>query len=432
MKINDHKSHYLKNKRYQEFLRFNVLAFIFIAVILAILFIKYLTLSKQDTVAYLYSICVTVFVLTRITASFFYNNDKKWKNNNYEPTVSFVIPVKNEENVIADTIAKCYDVNYPRDKIEVVVINDGSTDRTLIEIEKMKEIYPGLTVIDWKINKGKRYAMAEGFIKAKGDILIQLDSDSYIEKDSLKILVQPFQDANIGAVAAHTDPRNIDENFLTKMQAAYYFISFRAMKAYESMLDMVFCCSGCCSAYRKTIVLPILDIWKDETFLSRPVSFGDDRSLTNLLLKSGYKTIYLDKVQAYTIVPNNIRQFTKQQIRWKKSWIINAVKLSKFILKKDKFVAITYFFPLVIISLVTPFIAFKALILNPLIFGIIPIFYISGVILITCLLALHYQFFRNDKNWKYIFAWTFLGVVFTSYLMFYALLDIRNMKWGTR
>lgn len=395
-----------------------------------------MTLKNEDPIPYLYSVFVTTFVLSRITTSFFYSNENKWKDENYEPTVSFIIPVKNEENVIADTIIKCFEVEYPKEKIEVVVINDGSTDNTLKEIEKTKEInkfiHDGLTIIDYNVNKGKRHAMSDGFKIAKGEIVVQLDSDSYIEKDSLRMLVKPFQDPDMGAVSAHTDPSNKDENLLTRMQSAYYFVSFRAMKAAESVLDMVFCCSGCCSAYRKIIVLPILDEWRDEKFLSMPVSFGDDRSLTNMLLSIGYKTIYLDNVQAYTIVPNNIRQFTKQQIRWKKSWIINAVRLSKFIFKKDKFIAVTYFIPMVLISLLNPIIAFKAIILNPLLFGISPIFYISGVFLVTCLLAVYYQLYRSDENWKYIFLWTFFGVAYTSYLMFYAILDIKNMKWGTR
>jgi len=418
---------------FKTFLRYNILAFLIISVLLAILYFKNLTLLKQDTLTFVYSIFVTTFVLSRVMGSFFYNNDNnKWKDNNYEPTVSFVIPVKNEESVISKTIAKCYDVDYPKDKIEVIVINDGSTDNTLKEIENAKKIYAGLTVIDWKINKGKRYGMAEGFKNAKGEIVIQLDSDSYIERSSLKTLVRPFQDGEIAAVAAHSDPQNPNENLLTKMQAAYYFISFRVMKASESLFDRVFCCSGCCSAYRKDLVLPILDKWVNETFFSKPVSFGDDRSLTNRLLKAGHKTIYLNNAQAYTIVPNNIRQFTKQQIRWKKSWFINAVFLSQFIFKKNKFVAITYFIPLIIVSLLTPFIAFRAIIINPLIYHVSPMFYIVGIFLLSSLLAIINLIFRQDKNWKYIYMWTFLGIAFTSYLMFYALFDIRNMKWGTR
>ncbi len=426
-----------KEYRKHRFFGFSSLAFIFILCILSILFLKNFTLAKDDTFAYLYSLIVTTFIFLRVTTSFFYKcdnykPDNNWKDDNYEPTVSFMIPVKNEEAVIADTIAKCYAVDYPKEKIEVVVINDGSTDNTIAEIQKMKEIHPELTVIDWKVNKGKRYAMAEGFKMAKGEIVINLDSDSYLEGDSLRALVRPFQDPAIAGISAHTDPKNQNENILTKMQVAYYFISFRIFKAYESTLNIVFCLSGCCAAFRKCVILPVLDTWKDEKFLSRPVPYGDDRSLTSFIIKSGYKTIYLDNVQAYTIVPNNLKQFVKQQVRWKKSWIVCSIVLFAFMFKRDKFVTMTYLFPLVTLSFLEPFIAIKALILNPLVYGIYPTFYIIGLFLVTCLLALYYQFFKDDKNWKYIFVWTFLGMIFISYLIFYAIFDIKNTKWGTR
>jgi hyaluronan synthase len=412
--------------------RFGILLTTFGCIILAILLIKYFTLSNQNIWLLTYSVFVITFVMTRISTSFFYSNKKKWQDKSYEPTVSFVIPVKNEEAVIASTISKCFAVNYPKEKIEVLVINDGSTDKTLLEMERMKKIYPALTIIDFKVNHGKRHAMAEGFKIAKGEIIVQMDSDSCIEKNSLRILVAPFQDQNVGAACAHTDVQNANENFLTRMQQAYYFISFRAMKAYESMLDTVLCCSGCCSAYRKSIAVPLLQAWRDEKFLSKPVSFGDDRSLTILILKTGCKTVYISDAKAFTIAPNNLKQFTKQQVRWKKSWIINAIKMSGFIIKKDKFVAMTYFFPLIIISMLTPFIGLYVLFYTSIMYSTLPVFYVAGVFLISCLLAIYYKFYNSDENWKYIFVWVFMGMIYTTYLMFYAILDIRNMKWGTR
>jgi hyaluronan synthase len=414
--------------------RMVMLSMMFIFIICALLFIKYVTPPNQNILLFAYSLFVMIFILTRISTSLYYNKDN-WKSNNdknYEPKISFVIPVKNEEAVIGDTITKCFEVNYPKEKIEVVIINDGSTDKTLFEIEKMKKIYPGLTIINFEVNQGKRHAMAEGFKVANGEIIIQMDSDSCLDKNSLRPLVRPFQDDDIGAVCAHADVLNANENLLTKMQQAYYFVSFRAMKAYESMLDTVLCCSGCCSAYRKSITMPLLDAWRNETFLSKPVSFGDDRSLTIMILKAGYKTIYVSDAQAFTIAPNNMKQFAKQQIRWKKSWIINAIKMSGFMIKKDKFIALTYFFPLIIISLFTPIIALYALFYTPIIHSKLPIFYFIGVLLITSLLAIFYKFFNKDRNWKYIYAWVFLGMIFTSYLIFYAIVDIRNTKWGTR
>lgn len=412
--------------------RLGILSTVFVGIILAVLFIKYFTLPNQNAWLFVYSVCVMVFVMTRVSSSFLYSNKDKWSDKSYEPTVSFVIPVKNEEVVIGSTIAKCFSVNYPKEKIEVLVINDGSTDGTLLEMERMKKIYPGLTIIDFKTNRGKRHAMTEGFKAAKGEIIVQMDSDSCIEKNSLRTLVAPFQDASIGAACAHTDIQNANENFLTRMQQAYYFISFRAMKAYESMLNTVLCCSGCCSAYRKSVTTPLLQAWRDEKFLSKPVSFGDDRSLTVMILKAGYKTVYISDAKAFTIAPNNLKQFTKQQVRWKKSWIINAIKMSGFMIKNDKFVALTYFFPLIIISVLTPIIGLYVVFYTSILNSTVPVFYIAGVFLISCLLAIYYKFYNSDENWKYIFAWVFMGMVYTTYLMFYAILDIRNMKWETR
>lgn len=430
--MNYGKTHNAGNSR---IVRLYALSFLTAVILLLMFFLKYIGLEEAGTLVYFYTVGVTTFELSRIMGSFFYSDDRKAnskKGTNPEPPVSFIIPVKNEGRIIAETIRKCYDVNYPKNKLEVVIINDGSTDNTWNEIEKMKKAYPSLVAINWEKNRGKRHAMSEGFRKAAGEIVIQLDSDSYLERDSLRKLMKPFSDARIAAVSAHTDPVNRDKNVLTRMQAAYYFVAFRALKASESIFNMVFCCSGCCSAYRKAAILPLLDKWTNEIFLGKKVSWGDDRSLTNLVLKSGYKTVYSSTAQAYTIVPDSLKMFLKQQVRWKKSWIVNSIGASKFIMKKDAFVAVTYFFPMIIISILAPIIAFKALVINPLFFDKFPFFYLSGVFLISSLLTVHYQFFRNDRNWKYIFVWSFLNMTLLSYVILYSLADIRNTGWGTR
>ncbi len=387
-----------------------------------------------------YTFFVTTFELSRIAGAMLYKRATSKvipvnnKNAFYEPLVTFVIPCKNEEKSIAKTISKCFEADYPKEKLEVIVINDGSTDGTINILRKLKKNYGNrLVVVDWKINRGKRHGMAEGFKRAKGEIVVQLDSDSYIEPKTFRNLIEPFQNPEIGAVCAHADPENADENLLTKMQAAYYFMSFRILKAAESTFMTVFCCSGCSSAYRKSVVLPILDKWLNEIFLGLPVTWGDDRALTNWVLKRNYKTIYSDNVQAYTIVPTKFKQFLKQQIRWKKGWFVNSVFASRFIYKKQPFVSFTYFFPLIFVTLITPFMAIRALIYNPIVKGGIPFFYIMGVFLISCVIVLYYRHVaRDNKYWPYIFVWSIINMVILSFILFYALATIQNRKWGTR
>lgn len=351
----------------------------------------------------------------------------------YEPFVTFVIPCKNEEKSIAKTIEKSFLANYPKDKIEVIVINDGSTDGTIDVLNELKKRFKKLIIVDWKVNKGKRYGMAEGFRMANGEIIVQLDSDSYIDPKTFRNLIKPFQNSEIGAICAHSDPENADENFLTKIQAAYYFISFRILKAAESTFLSVFCCSGCSSAYKKSVVLPILDEWLNEKFLGLPVTWGDDRALTNWVLKMNYKTIYTDEVQAYTICPNNLKTFLKQQVRWKKGWFVNSLFASRFIYKKQPFVSLTYFFPLIFVTLATPFMATRALVYNPIFRDISPFFYIIGVFLVACAIVLYYRSVaRDNKYWPYVFIWSAINMIVLSFILFYALATIQNRKWGTR
>jgi hyaluronan synthase len=353
---------------------------------------------------------------------------------NYEPTVSFVIPCKNEEGAIRKTVTKCFESHYPEDKKEVIVINDGSTDRTEEILAELETEFPNLTVVNWKVNRGKRHGMAEGFRLAKGEIIIQLDSDSYFEPATFREVVKPFANPRVGGVCAHADPENSDHNMLTRMQAAYYFMSFRILKAAESSYGVVFCLSGCSSAYRRELVMPYLDEWLNQRFLGLPVTWGDDRGLTNVVLRQGYLTVYTDTARARTIVPMTMRQLIKQQVRWKKGWFVNSVFASKFILKRDPFVALVYFFPLTLVTLLTPFMAVRAMIYNPLFKGNVSIeYYVLGVMLVAALIVIFYRFVaRSNKYWPYIFAWSALNMVLLSFLLFYALATIQNRKWGTR
>lgn len=409
-----------------------------------ILFLIFLIKSKTtpefylNPVLYSYTIFVTIFQLSRIVVSLFYKHSleivtRDYNTNDYEPFVTFVVPCKNEEAAIKNTLMKCFEADYPKEKLEVIVINDGSTDNTLKVIKSVKSIHPELIVVNWKINKGKREGMAEGFRRAKGEIVIQLDSDSYIEPATFKNLINPFVNPEISAVCAHADPENADENLLTRMQASYYFMSFRIMKAAESTFFTVFCCSGCSSAYRRDAVMPILDKWLNEMFLGSRVTYGDDRALTSRLLKAEHKTIYTDKVQAYTIVPSTRKQLFRQQLRWKKSWIINAFFVSSYIFKREPFVAVFYFFPLIFISILTPFVGFWGLILSPLIYWKTPVYYFIGLFLITSIFIIYYRAIKKEnKYWKYLYLWQLLNTFFFSYIIIYAAFKIKDRGWGTR
>ena len=418
---------------------FSSVLFVLGAIVLIILFAFKANMSQSFYVyplLFLYSYFIVIFELSRVAGAMFYERVSSRilpTNPAYEPYVSFVIPCKNEEAAIANTIEKCFAADYPKSKLEVIVVNDGSTDRTGEVLHALKRKYRQLVVIDWKVNRGKRHGMAAGFKIAKGDIVVQLDSDSYIDPRTFRQLIIPFSNPSIGAVCAHADPANADQNMLTKMQAAYYFMSFRVLKAAESAFFTVFCCSGCSSAYRKSVVLPIIDIWLNEKFLGKPVTWGDDRALTNWVLRLGHQTIYTDRARAFTIVPTTMKQLLKQQVRWKKGWFVNSLSIAGFILKTRPFVALTYFFPLIFITLVTPFIVTRIMFYNPIVSGSLPLLYFFGILLIAAIITLYYRHVsRENKYWPYVFVWALLNSVVLSFILFYALFRLNDRKWGTR
>ena len=127
-----------------------------------------------------YSILITTYILSRFLLSYFHVVPDA--DPSYRPTITFVVPAKNEEDNIRETMRKFSEVDYPPELIEVIAINDGSTDRTLEEMRRaaseIRSHIARVEVIHWDTNRGKRHGMAEGVLRARHDIVIFIDSDS--------------------------------------------------------------------------------------------------------------------------------------------------------------------------------------------------------------------------------------------------------------
>src|SRR4051794_3343208 len=230
-----------------------------------------------------YGVVVSAYLVSRFALSLPYRPPA---DAGHEPRVAIVMPAFNEHAAIARSLRSLLAVDYPVDKLEIVAIDDGSTDATLAELRAVEAEAGGrVRVIAFPENRGKRAAMAAGIRATDAEIIAFVDSDSVLEPDALGKLVQGFADPRVGAVCGHADVFNVDATWLTKMQAVRYYVAFRVCKAAESIFGAVTCCSGCFSAYRRTAILPRLAWWENQHFLGRPSTFGDDRSLTNCVLR---------------------------------------------------------------------------------------------------------------------------------------------------
>ncbi|OFW59900.1 MAG: hypothetical protein A2W01_11955 [Candidatus Solincola sediminis] len=382
---------------------------------------------KNSMLLATYGIIVTGYILSRFLLSYFY---EAIPDNDYEPSVTFVVPAMNEGGAIKKTLEYIYQADYPREKIEVITINDGSTDNTLDKMREVKREHPELIVVNWRKNKGKKRGMAKGVRLARGEIIVFIDSDSFIHRDSIKPLVKYFQDREVGAVTGHTDVYNWKENYLTKMQAARYFISFDVEKSAEGLFGCVTCCAGCFSAYRREYVLEVLDDWVMQKTLGVDCHYGDDRSLTNYLLRK-YKMKYAPEARASTIAPHTTKQFFKQQLRWKKSWVAESFRAMLFIWKKNPLMALS-FYAEILLTFLSPIVLIKAFFWDPAIHQTVPFLYLMGLILISFVYALFYYIKTGNKSWWWGAAAAWFYAIVMIWQLPYAILTLRDAKWGTR
>ena len=397
--------------------------------ILNIVYLKWFNLFYYwyNPIVHTYSLFIGVFILSRFLLAVFYSPPP---DKGFLPTITTVIACKDEEDSIRRTIDCVYGAHYPKDLLEVIVVNDGSSDGTLEEMNLAKQTHPNLQVVNFKENKGKRAGMAIGARMAKGEILVYIDSDSFIQRDGLYKIAQGFVDADVGAVCGHAHVTNARKNLLTKMQEVRYFIAFRVIKAAESLFSNVTCCSGCFAAYRREYVMPVLDAWLNQIFLGTEATFGDDRSLTNFMLRK-YRVIYHSEAVCTTIVPEQYGKFFRQQLRWKKSWIRECFLASSFMWRKHPFAALS-FYGSVLFPLVGPVIVFNAVILPVFGSGPLSYMYLYGAVLISFLFSLVYLIFNRKSLWIYGIFFSIFYILFLAWQTYYALLTVRQNHWGTR
>jgi hyaluronan synthase len=410
-------------------LAFTYLAVIVIGIVVyKAAFIQMLTIDPIFTA---YGLIVTTYIVSRFVLSLFYRSGKP---KGVEPQVAIIMPAFNEEAAIAQSLRSLLALDYPAHKLQIVAINDGSSDGTLRELNTVAAQADGrVSVIDFPENRGKRAAMAAGIRATDAEIVAFVDSDSVLETDAMHILVQGFHDPKVGAMCGHADVLNVKATWLTRMQAVRYFVAFKVIKAAESVFSAVTCCSGCFSAYRREAIVPHLDWWEKQMFLGVESTFGDDRSLTNCVLRT-WKVRYEDRAVSHTIVPETFNQFMKQQTRWKRSWTRESLIAGTFIWRKHPIAALSTYVGIVL-PLLAPIAAIRALVWQPLVHGAgAPLLYIVGIYSLALVYGLYFAIRqrRYDTLWLSGILFVFFYLAFMLWQTYYAILTSRTRSWGTR
>ena len=353
------------------------------------------------------------------------------------PFISIILPALNEEELIEKSIDSIFASNYPKDRFEVICINDGSEDKTYYCMMRAKCKYgEKLKVINFKENLGKRKAFYVGLKKSKGKIIVAVDSDSKIGRNAIRNLVIPLiNEEKTGAVAGRVAVLNEKENFITRMLSVRYSISFDFGRAYQSVYGTVFCCPGALTAYKKSALQGFISDWVNQKFLNTKCTYGEDRALTTQILKAGFRTRYQSNAVVYTKVPSKFSQMSKMYLRWTRSYIRESILFARFMFTRyRKTQRILPIFDFFFLNFLHPFHIFS-LAFVVYTFSIHPLFiirHLAFLVISSFFLSLYYL--RTNKSMSFLYAIPY--AILTAFCLWWivpvAAFTMKNQSWLTR
>jgi cellulose synthase/poly-beta-1,6-N-acetylglucosamine synthase-like glycosyltransferase len=239
--------------------------------------------------------------------------------------VTVLLPCFNEGSHAYDTIQSICDSDYPHELIEVIAVDDHSTDDSWDWIQKALADHKTevkLTAFRQPQNSGKYEALLRGAkLAADAEIFICIDSDCTFDKHAITELVGSFVTDQIAAVGGHVCVSNVNQNLLTQAQTLVYFYAYHVMKMFQNYIRNVTCISGCLFAIRREAFFAIAPDVAACNFLGAKFSAGEDRYMTHLLILNEYHTCVNLEAKCWTEVPSQYKKFFLQQWRWRRSGI---------------------------------------------------------------------------------------------------------------
>jgi N-acetylglucosaminyltransferase len=261
----------------------------------------------------------------------------------YEPTLTVVVPLFNEAASIQETLRSVLASDYPRDKLRVVCVDDGSTDGSF---DRAAEVAAGderLTVLRSPTNLGKRLAINRVVRESDSELIVSVDSDVLVEPSAIRELVRRFTRPSIAAVGGWVDVRNKHDNWITRMQVLKYWYAYWVAKNLEKSVQQVMSISACLAAYRRSVLVELLPILDERAILGVPIKYGEDRFLTRQIVKAGYHTTSTLEARCRTFVPATLTEYFGQQLRWRRANIVDYLGGCSHVWRLTPILAISYF-----------------------------------------------------------------------------------------
>lgn len=229
------------------------------------------------------------------------------------PSVAMIVPCWNEEASIAGTITSLLALDYPEDKLSVVVVNDGSTDNSKEVLETFRG-HPRVTIIHQE-NQGKHAALNTGIAATDAEFVGCLDADSFAERDTLREVMSYFDTPQVAAVTVAMSVHE-PKTLLESMQNAEYILGI-ALRHALSVVNGIYVTPGPFSVYRRDVVQKLGGF--------RHGHQTEDMEMALRMQREGYWIENAPRARVYTNVPKTVPKLVKQRTRWTTGFLRNVI-----------------------------------------------------------------------------------------------------------
>ena len=358
-------------------------------------------------------------------------SDAQW------PHVTVAVPAYNEGLGIYRSLVSIAECDYPQDRLHIIAIDDGSGDDTWLHMQRAKERYPKLIRLErFKRNRGKREGIYHAFSSCHTPFFVTVDSDTRLEPAALRGILAPMiLRADIAAATGRIRIDNYRANVFTRMLNAHFAMAFDYTRAVQSTFKNVLCLSGAFSAYRSSMLAGIIDEWREQKFFNQSCTYGEDRSLTNHILRSGHGTFYQQNAVCHTIVPENPGKMLRMLTRWARSNIRESAIFSGFMFNNRRrgnrflpFFEFSTTISLIILHFVWfYFFLFSGLINNSFLFRAL-----AYTVLFGFFYMLYYIRIEGHRDFPYVVFFSLFSAVCTIWVFTVAGLTLNRRGWSTR
>jgi len=260
------------------------------------------------------------------------------------PSFSIIIAAKSEEKVIGRLLDSLLKLDYPKEKTQIIIVEDGSNDRTCNICESYAQKHPSIIEFHHRdLSENKPAALNYGLRKANGDIIAILDADNIPEKDLLLRAARAFENSEAAAIQGQTCPINLQENFLTRLEAYNQDSWFKIYLQGKTSLRLFVPLTGSCGFIKRNLLLESGG-WDEK-------SLTEDVELAAKLAARNHRIIYAPEIRSWQENASSLHQVIKQRRRWFRGYMETLAKYATLFTRSSRIgldVEITLMGPMIV------------------------------------------------------------------------------------